>query len=232
MPNHTTTIPLTSCGVVDVDALIEFHRQRFGATRMDAGGEGGGQGEDQKSTPKTPHADGRDEEPRPRFTQADVDRIIGERLARNDRDNEQELDELRKAKARLDELEDAQKTEEQRQRDAAQAAANALRQAQSEATRYRAAATHGIAGDYIDLLGGDDEKTVNANAERLGELIKAKAELDALKAADDARPVDTGRPRPNLRPGATPADHARSVSSADSAAEAAARRGRITTNNN
>lgn len=167
-----------------------------------------------------------------KFTQADLDRIVGERLARKDRDAEHELTELRKAKTRLDELEDAAKSEEQRQRDAAQAAADALREAQAEATRYRAAATHGIAGDYIDLLGGGDEKTVNANAERLGELIKAKAELDALKAVDDARPVDTGRPRPNLRPGATPADHARIVSSADSAAEAAARRGRITTNNN
>lgn len=231
MPTHSS-IPLTSFGVADVDALIEFHRQRFGDARMDAGGDGGDQGEDQKSTPKTPGADGRVEEPRPQFTQADVDRIIGERLSRKDRDNEQELEELRKAKARLDELEDAQKTDEQRQRDAAQAAAEALRKAQAEATRYRAAATHGIAGDYIDLLGGGDEKTVNANAERLGELIKAKAELDALKAADDARPVDTGRPRPHLRPGATPAEHAGRASSADAAAEAAARRGRITTNNN
>jgi multidrug efflux pump subunit AcrA (membrane-fusion protein) len=123
------------------------------------------------------------------------------------REQEQRAKSNADAARRLQEFEDSQKSEAQRQAEATARAQREAAEARSETLRYKAAAVHGIAPDYFDLLGSGDEETINARAERIGGLLKTsseiatlRAELDALKAG---RPVP-GRPTEQLKPGATP----------------------------
>lgn len=115
------------------------------------------------------------------------------------------------AAKRLQEIEDAQRTEAEKIA-ARQAQAERDRDdARAEALRYKAAATHGIGEDYFDLLGSGDEETISGRAERVGALLREnasmKAELEALRAGKPA--PTTGTPVAALKPGATP-EHATS----------------------
>lgn len=129
------------------------------------------------------------------------------------------------AARRLQEIEESQKSEAQRQADAVQRAQQELAEARADAARFKAAATHGINPDYLDLLGSGDEETVIGRAERLAPLIKAATEADALRAELDAlrqgKPSSlASRPVADLKPGATPSDA--SADEAEFAAYAAA----------
>lgn len=113
------------------------------------------------------------------------------------------------AAQRLQELEDAQKSEQQRHADAAAVAQKERDEARAESLRYKAAATHKVDPDYFDLLGTGTEDEITARAERVGGLLAVKAENDQLKAELDAlkqgKPAPAnGRPTPALKPGATP----------------------------
>lgn len=115
------------------------------------------------------------------------------------------------AAKRLQELEDAQKSEQQRHADAAAAAQKERDEARAEALRYKAAATHRVDPEYIDLLAGSSEEEIADRASRLGALLAAKAENEQLKADLEAlrqgKPAPAGgRPVPALKPGATPED--------------------------
>jgi hypothetical protein len=112
-----------------------------------------------------------------------------------------QLRELEPIAAKARELEEAQKTEQQRQADALTAAQEAATRAQSEAVRYRVAATHGISQDDFDLLGSGTEEEITARAVRI-------ADRNAQIAALQGRPVAPGSERPveQLRPGATPGE--------------------------
>ena len=110
------------------------------------------------------------------------------------------------AAQRLAEIEDAQKTEQQRLADRQAQIERERDEARAEGLRYKAAATHGIGEDYFDLLGSGDEETISSRGERLGALLREnasmKAELGALRAG---KPAPTnGRPVEALKPGATP----------------------------
>lgn len=110
------------------------------------------------------------------------------------------------AARRLQEIEDAQKSEQQRIADRQQAIERERDEARAEGLRYKAAAKHGIGEDFFDLLGSGDEDIISSRAERVGALIKEnaamKVELDALRAG---KPAPTpGRPVEALKPGATP----------------------------
>ena len=145
---------------------------------------------------------------------------------RRSRENEAKAKANADAAKRLADLEDRDKTEQQRAADALAAAQKAAADAQAETVRYRAAAEHGITGGDIDLLGGGDQEDVLARAERIGALLAAERELGELKAQKGAPPSHLSRQ--HWRPGAAPADQNKPESSADLAAAAAARRGRTT----
>jgi hypothetical protein len=110
------------------------------------------------------------------------------------------------AARRLAEIEDAQKTEQQRLADRQAQIERERDEARAEGLRYKAAATHGIGEDYFDLLGSGDEETIAGRAERVGSLLREnasmKAELEALRAGKPA--PTTARPVEHLKPGATP----------------------------
>jgi uncharacterized small protein (DUF1192 family) len=110
------------------------------------------------------------------------------------------------AAKRLSELEESQKTEQQKIADRAAAAERERDEARADGLRYKAAAKYGIGEDYFDLLGTGDEEQIAGRAERVGGLLteieRLKAENEALKAG---KPVPNGgRPTEQLRPGATP----------------------------
>lgn len=126
------------------------------------------------------------------------------------------------AARRVQELEDAQKSETQKLADAAARSAQEAAEARAEMSRYKVAAAHGVTEDYFDLLGSGDEATITARAEKIKPLLslaaeneQLKAELDALKAGKPA-PTNS-RPVAALKPGASPEG---SKTSADEAYEA------------
>lgn len=128
------------------------------------------------------------------------------------RANEQRAKANADAAKRLQEIEDSQKSEQQRHADAAAKAQQDAAEARAESLRYKAAATHKVDSDYFDLLGGGTEDEVNERAQRVGGLLALKSENDQLKAELEAlragKPAPaSGRPTALLKPGATP-EHA------------------------
>lgn len=163
------------------------------------------------------------------FTQADVDKAVRERLAR-EKAKYADHEDLKAKAAELDQIKAAQKTAEERAAEALAQAQRAAAESAAEVLRYRAAAENGITSpDDIDLIGVGERDAVEARAKRVGALLAAERELAALKAQQAQRVPETGRPRPVLRPGATPVEEATRAGSVDAAREAALRRGRATT---
>jgi len=105
-----------------------------------------------------------------------------------------ELDSLREAAGKYAEVEESQKTEQQKLTDRATAAEQQLADVQAANARLMAAATHNIPPELIEFLGSGSEEDINARAETLAERLKATA---------PAPPVNK-RPVESLTPGAAP----------------------------
>ena len=163
------------------------------------------------------------------FTQDDLDKAVRDRLNR-EKAKYADYGDLKSKADQLDQLTAAQKTAEQRAADDLAKAQKAAADALAEAVRYKAAGKAGIdpESDDFALIGSGDEETVMTRAARLGALLAAERELAQLKEQQDRAAVpETGRPRPVLRPGATPVDATGRPGSIDAAYEAALRRGRV-----
>ena len=137
--------PLTVHGIT-VEQLLDLHRSTFGATRMEGDPEGGDGGN----------------EPPPSFTQADVDRIVADRLKRER--------EVTKAKyADYDELK-AKAGQKATADERIAALEEQVATANREALRRRVQAAHSISDEDADLfLTGTDEATLTAQAKRLAD---------------------------------------------------------------
>jgi hypothetical protein len=106
---------------------------------------------------------------KPPATQADLDRLIGDRVAR-ERAKYADHDELAAKAKRLDEIEAANKSDLDKEKDRAAAAEADRDKARAEAQRLRVAAKHGISDEDADLfLTGLDEQTLEAQAKRLAD---------------------------------------------------------------
>ena len=166
------------------------------------------------------------------FTQDDLDKAVRDRLNR-EKAKYADYGDLKSKADQLDQLTAAQKTAEQRAADELAKAQKAAADALAEAVRYKAAGKAGIdpESDDFTLIGSGDEETVMTRAARLGALLAAERELAQLKEQQDRAAVpETGRPRPVLRPGATPVEATGRPGSIDAAYEAALRRGRVSSN--
>lgn len=146
--------------------------------------------------------------PEKTFSQADLDRMIAERLARQ-KAQFGDVDGLKQKAAEFDKLQEERLTEQEKLLARAEAAERARATSESEALRYKAAATHQVSADNFDLLGSGSEEEVTARAQRVGtfeaalrELETVKAELETLRQGKPS----TQRPTESLRPGATPVD--------------------------
>lgn len=122
--------------------------------------------------------DGKPDAPKDDTKKSDGDTItmtsqqLAERLARA---KPADYDDLKAKAARLDELEEANKSEIQKAQDDAAAAKAAAEKAQAEALRWKVAAKHGISDEDADLfLTGTDEQTLTKQAERLVEKVGSK----------------------------------------------------------
>lgn len=200
----------------------------FAVDPSNEGGSSGGAntGEQQQ------HGETGGEKPARTFTQDDLDKAVSERVNREKAKLAKfaDYDDLKAKAEQYDELTAAQKTAEQRAADDLAKAQKAAADALAEAVRYKAAGKAGIdpeSGDFA-LIGSGDEETVMARAARLGALLASERELSQIKEHQERVSVpDSGRPRPVLRPGATPVEDTGRPGSIDAAREAALRRGRI-----
>lgn len=103
------------------------------------------------------------------------------------------------AAQRLAEIEDAQKTEQQKLTERASAAEQRLAQTMAANARLLAAAVHGIPPELIDLLGDGSEEQINERAQLLAEKLAAAVPTPATPTPQPSRPVES------LKPGAAPA---------------------------
>ena len=194
----------------------------------DPSNEGGSSGGDNTGEHQQ-HGETGGETPARTFTQDDLDRAVRDRLNR-EKAKFSDYDDLKAKADQLDQLTAAQKTAEQRAADELTKAQKAAADALAEAVRYKAAGKAGIdpESDDFALIGSGDEETVMTRAARLGALLASERELAQLKEQQGRTQLpDSGRPRPVLRPGATPVDATGRPGSIDAAREAALRRGRI-----
>lgn len=99
-------------------------------------------------------------------TQADLDAIIAARLQR-ERAKFSDYEDLVAKAARLDDLERAAQSEEERLRADLAAATERAEAAERARLKTEIAAQFGIASDNIDLIDGPDEETMRSRAERL-----------------------------------------------------------------
>lgn len=175
----------------------------------------------------------RDEQPQGRtFTQDDLDAHVRDRVARVHR-KYGDYAQLKADSEELQRLRDQEKTDSERQADAVakanrekEAAEERAKRAEWDMQRYRTAARYGISGDYLDLLTGDSEEALEANAKRLGDLLDAKVRVER----DGERRVfgAQGVPGAAGKPGAAPVEDTGQPTAEDEARAAAMRRGRIT----
>lgn len=109
-------------------------------------------------------------------SQDELNRIVTARVDR-ERSKFADYDDLKAKAAKLDEIEEANKSEIQKASDRAAAAEDRATKAESAALRLRIAAKHGISDEDADLfLTGTDEASLTKQAERL-----------AGRAADQAK---------------------------------------------
>lgn len=196
----------------------------------DPSNEGGSSGGDNTGEQRQ-HGETGGEEPARTFTQDDLDKAVRDRLNR-EKAKYADYGDLKAKADQLDQLTAAQKTAEQRAADDLAKAQKAAADALAEAVRYKAAGKAGIdpESDDFALIGSGDEETVMTRAARLGALLTSERELARLKEQQSqsrSSVPETGRPRPVLRPGATPVETTGRPGSIDEAYEAALRRGRV-----
>lgn len=106
---------------------------------------------------------------KPITSQADLDKILGDRVAR-ERNKYADYRDVKAKAAEYDKVVEANKTEAQKLADATAAAEQERDQARAEAMRLRVAAKFGISDEDADLfLNGADEDTLTKQAERLAQ---------------------------------------------------------------
>lgn len=136
-------------------------------------------------------------EPKPdekTFTQADVDRIVADRLKR-EQSKYSDYEDLKAKAVRFDEAEEKTKSESQRLAEANRAAEERAHKAEIDACRMRVALRKGLTETQVKRLLGTTEEELEADADEL---------LEAFKTAEPAAAPASARPKERLRPGAVP----------------------------
>ena len=106
---------------------------------------------------------------KPITSQEDLNRIITERVSR-ERSKFADYKDVKAKAARLDELEEANRSELEKANAKAAAAEAERDEAAARALRLQIATDHGISKDDLVLLTGTDEETLTTQAKRLNEL--------------------------------------------------------------
>jgi hypothetical protein len=117
---------------------------------------------------------GQGNQPPATFTQADVERILSERLGR-ERSKYADYEDLKAKAGKFDQLEEAQKTEAQRQQEQLEEALGKATRVEVDLWKERAARKHGLDDDLMAFLTGNTEQEVLDRAQTLAEKIKPAA---------------------------------------------------------
>lgn len=128
------------------------------------------------------------------FTQADLDRIVADRLTR-ERSKFADYDELKSKAGKFDELDEKSKSEVEKAGERAAAAEQKAAAAEQETLRLRVAAAKGLGPDHLEFLTGSTQEELEARADK----------LLAFKPAEGggASPVP-GKPTADLKGGGDP----------------------------
>lgn len=111
------------------------------------------------------------------------------------RKNEARAKENAEKAKRLDELEEASKTEQQKLADAAELARKEAAETAAELAKLRAAVKHGLSDDDLELLGTGTAEEIEARAERLAARLKGTTPPPAPSSDGQGKqgdPVATG----------------------------------------
>lgn len=131
----------------------------------------------------------------PITSQADLDRIIGARVER-ERAKFSDYDDLKAAKAELDKIEDANKSEQQKLADQLTEQQKLREQAEAKALRLEVATKFGISSEDAELfLTGSDEQTLTKQAERLSERTDQRKKNGNRVPLEGATPSPTSDPK-------------------------------------
>lgn len=135
------------------------------------------------------------------FTQAEVDRIVAERLKR-EREKYADYDQLKAKAAEAD----SSKSDLQRLADRVEAAEKRAADAEAKQLRAEVAQAKGLTAAQAKRLTGSTKEELEADADDLLEAFGAKKDTDPGEddGKQDAEPAAAGRPRERLTPGAAP----------------------------
>ena len=133
--------------------------------------------------------------PQSSFTQADVDRIVADRLTR-ERGKYADYDQVKTKAAEFDKLAEAQKTAEQRSAEALTAAEKRAQAAERQALLLEVAVDKGLTPKQAKRLAGNTREELQADADEF---------LASLpKAAGQSGGTNTHRPVESLKSGVLP----------------------------
>lgn len=124
------------------------------------------------------------------FSQSDVERIVGERLARQ-RAQFGDVDALKKKAEEYDKLAESQKTETQKLQEERDALKNDATTWQSKALRYEAAAKAGLDLKFAPRLQGSTLEELEADAKQFAEAFGQKTGPTAAQFDGGARQTAT-----------------------------------------
>lgn len=127
------------------------------------------------------------------FTQAEIDKIVADRLTR-ERAKYADYEDLKASADRLKELEERDKSEAEKAAQRAEAAEKKLAEAESRALRLEIAHEKGLTPSQAKRLVGSSKEELEADADEL---------LEAFKSTDDRSDSPSRRPKEKLRPGAS-----------------------------
>jgi len=150
------------------------------------------------------------------FTQSELDRLLGERAVR-ERAKYVDYDELKAKAAKLQEIEDAQKTELQRAQDAKEAAENTAKAAMANANMRLIQAEFIAAAALAGVKHPEDAFALaDRTAVQIGNDSKVTGVAEQVKALVDAGrlPMQDGPRAPRLDGGAGGGDRASNVAKA------------------
>lgn len=136
------------------------------------------------------------------ITQADVDRIVADRLKR-ERAKFADYDELKAKAAEADKAKDADKGEAQKLTEQLQKMQSDLDEERRQRRVIEVAADKGLTPAHVKRLAGSTREELEASADELLEDFPLPAKGDGGDGADgaDGKPSPTGKPREQLKPG-------------------------------
>lgn len=92
-------------------------------------------------------------------------------------------------RVKLKEYEDRDKSETEKLQERAQLAEQELQKARREQSRLSVAAKYGISADYLDLLHGDSDEQLEAQATKIAALMETKTQPSRVLVGEQGEPA-------------------------------------------